>query len=79
MQGESDMINKLNALDRIEVAERETPSCVCGEPTVPASRTDGIWLECVSLAETDSSRIGRLLSALVATGHTRQLILDLAA
>ena len=77
MQGESDMIDNWNAIDRIEHAERETPSCVCGRQMVPEARPDGIWLECVSLREPNGSKLGRLLSALASPGHTRRLIVDL--
>jgi hypothetical protein len=73
------MIDNWKALDRIEYAERQTPSCICGQPTSAAARPDGIWLECVSLRAPDASRIGRLLSALVPGRHTRQLIIELVA
>ena len=78
MQGELTMIDNWNALDRIEHAERETPSCVCGREMVPVARPDGIWLECASLGESNSSPIGQLLSALAIPGHTRRLIVELA-
>ena len=71
------MIDNWSALDRIERVERETPFCICGQPTSAAARPDGIWLECVSLRAPDASRIGRLLSVLAPGGHTRQLIVEL--
>jgi hypothetical protein len=73
------MIDNWNALDRIEHAERETPFCACGEPMVPAGRTDGIWLECASVREPDGSRLRRLMSVLTLPGHTRRLIVELYA
>ena len=72
MQGESNMIDNWNALDRIEHAERETPACVCGREMVPAARPDGSWLECASLGEPHDGRMARLLSALALSGHTRR-------
>jgi len=71
------MIDNWSALERIEHAERETPFCLCGQPTSAAARPDGIWLECVSLRAPDTSRTGRLLSALAAGGHTRRPIVEL--
>ncbi len=71
------MIDNWSALDRIEHVERETPFCMCGQPTSAAARPDGIWLECVSLQAPDASRIGRFLSVLTAGDHTRQLIVGL--
>lgn len=73
------MIDNWRALDRIEQAERETPFCICGQPTSATARPDGIWLECVSLRAPARSRIGRLLSALAPGGHARQLIVELVA
>jgi hypothetical protein len=73
------MIDNWSALDRIEQAERETPFCICGQPTSVAARPDGIWLECMSLRAPAGSRIGRLLSVLTPGGHTRQLIVELVA
>jgi hypothetical protein len=70
------MIDNWKALDRIEQAEREAPFCICGQPTSAEARPDGLWLECVSLRSSDGSRIGRLVSALTAAGHTHQLIFD---
>jgi hypothetical protein len=73
------MIDNLNAIDRIEQAERETPACcACGESMVAVARPDGIWLECASLAVTDGGRIARLLSALTASSHSRRLVVDQA-
>jgi len=73
------MIDNWSVLDRIEHAERETPFCPCGQPTSPAARPDGIWLECVSLRSPAGSRIGRLLSALATPGHTRKMIAETVA
>jgi hypothetical protein len=78
-QGETEVIDNWKALDRIEQAERETPLCICGQPTSAAARPDGIWLECVSLRTPDVSRIGRLRSALTAGSHARQLIIEQVA
>jgi hypothetical protein len=66
--------NNWDAVDRIDHAERENPYCVCGLPTVAVGCTDGVWLECSSLAERHESAIGRFLSALAS--HTRLLIVE---
>jgi len=73
------MIDNWSALDRMEYAERETPFCICGQPMSLVARPDGIWLECASLPEPDGGRIARLLAAFAAGGHTRQLVVELAA
>jgi hypothetical protein len=70
------MIDHWTVLDSIEHAERETPFCACGQPMSPTAKSDGIWLECVSLAEGDRNRFGRLFSALGAYGHDRRHIVD---
>lgn len=70
------MIDNWTALDRIEHAERETPFCVCGEPMSLTAKADGIWLECVTITDTDGSRFDRLLSALGAYGHDRRQIVN---
>lgn len=70
------MIDNWNALDRIEHAERETPFCACGEPTVPAARNDGIWLECATFRQPDRSRFERLMDAFTLPGHTRRLVVE---
>jgi hypothetical protein len=42
----------------------------------PVGREDGIWLECLSRTEPTGSPIGRLLSTLSNTGHSRRLIIE---
>jgi hypothetical protein len=68
--------DNLNALKRIEYAESQMPFCICGRPMTPAGRPDGIWLECTSRTEPSGSRIGRILSTLSDTGHSRRLIIE---
>ena len=62
------------ALQRIEAAERQTPFCWCGAPTVPAQGQGAIRLTCS--ARDHRPRLRRLLS--LDFGHTDQPILDLA-
>ena len=71
------MIDNWTALDRIETAERETPSCPCGRETVTVAHADGLWLECASLGEPGGSRLERLLSVLAGPGHARRMIVEL--
>jgi hypothetical protein len=70
------MIEKWNALERIEQAERDMPFCVCGRHIVVAARADGIWLECASLAEPNGSPLGRILAAIASSGHSSRLIVE---
>ncbi|MET1232695.1 MAG: hypothetical protein ABWY52_07580 [Candidatus Limnocylindrales bacterium] len=68
-------------IDRIERAERETPTCVqCHEPTVAEWRDGQMRLVCRSLSEPKSA-LRRLLSLDPAAWHTNQPIagLELAA
>lgn len=71
------MIDNWTALDRIERAEREMPSCPCGREMVSVARPDGIWLECASLGEPGGGPIGRMLSVLAGPGHARRMIVEL--
>jgi hypothetical protein len=74
--------NNIAALDIIETAEREMANCNCGELTAVVAKTDGIWLECLSLRDADCGPMGRLLAPFREAGHLRTLIvepLDLAA
>lgn len=69
-------IDNTQAVALIERAERETPFCDCGEPTVPVAHSEQLWLECASRQEPPVSALRRVLAALGAPGHTRRLILD---
>jgi hypothetical protein len=69
-------IDNARALDLIEQAERETPFCRCGQPTVPVGRADGVWLECRTLERPATGRIGRILATLAAPTHFRSLIVE---
>jgi hypothetical protein len=62
-------------LERIERAERDTPFCDCGEPSVPVERDGVIWLSCRSHAQA-SSPIRRLLT--LDFGHLARPLVDLA-
>jgi hypothetical protein len=68
-------------IEKIERAERETPTCIqCHEPTVAEWRAGSMWLVCRSLSEPKST-LRRLLTLDPAAWHTNQPIpgLELAA
>jgi hypothetical protein len=66
-------------IDKIERAERETPTCVqCHEPTVAEWRDGSMWLVCRSLSEHKST-LRRLLTLDPAAWHTNQPIAGLEA
>jgi hypothetical protein len=70
------MVHHSSALETLELAERESPFCSCGQPTTPVVHRDGaIWLECLSLAEPKGV-LRRLFSP--SSGHTRREILPAA-
>jgi hypothetical protein len=64
------------AVALIERAERETPFCDCGEPTIPVAHSRQVWLECASRQTLPDSTVRRFLATLAAASHTRRLILD---
>ena len=69
------MMTSGRALERIEQAMRTTPFCVCGEPNVPVSHGDDIWLECATRIEPKGI-LRRLISLDFAVGHTARVIVD---
>jgi hypothetical protein len=64
------------ALETIETAERETPLCSCGQQTAAVAKSDGIWLECLSIRDADCGPIARLLAPFQEAGHLRTLIVE---
>ncbi len=70
------MLDNKSAIAAIELAERATPFCSCGEATAPVARPDGIYLQCISLNQPKGSRIGSLLRAIVEPAHVRELIIE---
>ena len=74
----SDAENR-HAVDLIEMAERETPHCLCGEAAAAIARGDEIWLECTSLRQPRRGLAGLLSRVSGGFGHTRRVIVELAA
>lgn len=70
------MIDNATALERIEAAERQTPFCACGEPTVPVAHHGQIWLRCTRL-NRGRSRLRKLLTLDPDVAHTERPILSL--
>jgi hypothetical protein len=71
------MMDNGSAIEAIEIAERATPFCPCGELTSPAGRDGNVWLECNSLREEPKGgAIVRLLRAIAAPSHVQELIID---
>ncbi len=71
------MMDNRSAIEAIEIAERATPLCPCGELTGATGRDGNVWLECVSLREEPKGgAIVRLLRAIVAPVHVQELIID---
>ena len=73
------MIDNPRAVDLIERAHDAQPFCRCGRHTTMRERAGKIWLECSSLDEPRGGTIARVLSAITAGAHTRELVLDLQA
>jgi hypothetical protein len=71
------MMDNRSAIEAIEIAERATPFCSCGELTAPAGRDGSVWLECISLREEPKGgTITRFLRSIVAPVHVQELIID---
>jgi hypothetical protein len=73
------MIDNGKAVDLIERAHDEQPFCRCGRHTTLIERSERIWLVCSSFDEPRRGGIARVLSAITAGAHTRELVLDLQA
>jgi hypothetical protein len=74
---EQSAIERQSAMEAIEIAERATPFCACGEVTAPEGRDGGVWLECISLREEPKGgTITRFLRSIVAPVHVQELIID---
>ena len=71
------MLDNRSAIEAIEIAERATPFCVCGEVTSPTGRDGNVWLECISLREEPTGGpITRFLRAITEPVHVHELIID---
>jgi hypothetical protein len=73
------MIDNQRAVYAIEHALDTRPFCSCGRPMSVVAHIDGIWLECTSWSEVPDKPIARLIAALTAGTHNRELIVDLPA
>ncbi len=70
------MLDNKSAIAAIELAERATPFCSCGETTAPVACEDGIYLQCASLNQPKGSGIVSLLRTIVEPAHVRELIIE---
>jgi hypothetical protein len=70
------MDSDYRALDLIERALDQAPRCSCGQPVIPVSREDGIWLECSAAQAAPRSRIGRLVALWTSPSHVREQLVD---
>jgi hypothetical protein len=68
------MFDTATALERIELAEHDTPVCPCGAATIPVARDGGVWLVCSNLHRWETRRTFRLLAALFP--HVERPIVD---
>jgi hypothetical protein len=70
------MIDNYRAVELLEQAERDTPTCACGLHTLPVAREGGVWLACASQVEPKGP-FRRLVTLDFAGGHTDRQIIDL--
>ena len=73
------MIDNRQAVEIIERAHDAQPFCRCGRHTTLMDRSGRIWLACSSFEEPREGAISKVLSAITAGAHTRELVLDLEA
>ena len=69
------MYDRLTVLNLVHDAERDTPTCVCGAPMIPVSRSGGLWLECSASHEPRGGFLARLASLDWMAGHLRRVII----
>ena len=67
------------AVERIETAEREDPTCVCGAHMVAVARNGSLWLECSNVQRRGDGARGLLRQVMDMLGHSRRRIMDLPA
>ncbi len=70
------MLDNKSAIAAIELAERATPFCSCGEVTAPVARDGAVYLQCISLNQPKGSGIVSLLRTIVEPAHVRELIIE---
>ena len=59
-------------MGRIETAWERAPICeTCGEYTTVVAHPDGIWLECLSLQDSDRGFLARR-----EVGHMRKMLVE---
>ena len=73
------MIDNRRAVEIIERAHDAQPFCRCGRHTTLMDRAGRIWLACSSFEEPRDGAIAKVLSAITAGAHTRELVIDLEA
>jgi hypothetical protein len=65
------------AIDAIEMAERATPFCICGQVTSAAGHDGNVWLECISFRDVQKTgNVARILRVLTEPAHVHELIID---
>ena len=63
-------------IERVSDAE---PVCACGRHTTTVWRDGVVWLDCASLLDSPTSRLGRLLAVVTAPAHTHKRIIEVPA
>jgi hypothetical protein len=76
------MYDRATILHLVHDAERDTPSCTCGEPMLATDRDGALVLECAVLRRRAAAPTSTLRSILDRVWHDRRVIVgreDLAA
>ena len=66
--------DRLQMLQVIEAAERETRLCSCGALMSIAARDDALWIQCPSFRETPEGRLAWLRAGLREVLHDRRVV-----
>ena len=73
------MTDDRTIVDLIERVSDAEPMCPCGHHTTAVWRDGVVWLDCASLLDTPTSRLGRLMAVMTAPAHTHKRIVEVPA
>lgn len=69
------MLTNAQAVEIIEAASREIPTCDCGAPTIVNDHDGAIFVECSTL-ENRPGGLRRILHLDFPTAHVRRVVID---
>lgn len=70
------MYDRNAILNIVEDAERNHPSCICGQPMIPEDQDGALWLACRDRSAKRTSLVQRLRSLDWILPHDRYLLVS---